>query len=60
MKLRLRLVMKDLRHNRVIKAALALFLMMSILLMAGGLRVTGTMVSSMKGLDEVAMKLDYL
>jgi len=28
--------------------------------MAGGLRVTGTMISSMKGLDEIAMPPDYL
>lgn len=60
MKLRLRLVMKDLRRNRVITVTLAVFLMMSILFMAGGLRVTGTMISSMKGLDEIAMKPDYL
>ena len=60
MKLLIKLVYKDLQRNRVITAALALFLTMSILFMAGGLRVTGTMISSMNGLDEIAKPPDYL
>ena len=38
----------------------AIFLMISTLFMAGGLRVTSTMISSMKGLNEVAIPPDYL
>jgi len=60
MKLLMKLVLKDFQRNRVITFALAVFLLISILFMAGGLRVTGTMISSMKGLDEIAMPPDYL
>ncbi|WP_312653315.1 ABC transporter permease [Proteiniclasticum sp.] len=60
MKLLMKLVHNDLKRNRVITTALALFIMMSVLFMAGGLRVTGTMISSMKGLEEIARPPDYL
>ena len=39
MKLLLNLVRKDFKRNRVITAVLAVFLILSALLMAGGLRV---------------------
>ena len=60
MKLLLNLVNKDFKRNKVITAALAVFLMISTLFMAGGLRVTGTMISSMKGLNERAIPPQYL
>ena len=55
MKLLLNLVRKDFKRNRVITTALAVFLILSALLMAGGLRVAGTMFSSLNGLDELAV-----
>jgi putative ABC transport system permease protein len=60
MKLLLNLVRKDLSRNRVIAIALASFLVLSALLMAGGLRVAGTMISSMNGLNEIALPPEYL
>ena len=60
MKLLLQLVCKDFQRNRIITAALAVFLIISALFMAGGLRVTGTMMSSMKGLSTQAVSPDYL
>lgn len=60
MKLLLKLVRKDIKRNRVITTALAVFLILSALMMAGGLRVTGTMISSLNGLDELAVPPDYL
>lgn len=60
MKLLLNLVRKDFNRNRVITTALAVFLILSALLMAGGLRVTGTMKSSLDGLNELAVPPDYL
>ncbi|HPF19623.1 MAG TPA: hypothetical protein PLY08_08650 [Bacillota bacterium] len=60
MKLLLQLVCKDFRRNRIITAALAVFLVISALFMAGGLRTTGTMMSSMKGLSTQAVSPDYL
>ncbi|MBI4856267.1 MAG: FtsX-like permease family protein [Acetobacterium woodii] len=60
MKLLLNLVRKDFKRNRVITTALAVFLILSALLMAGGLRVAGTMFSSLNGLDELAMPPEYL
>ena len=56
----LNLVRKDIKRNKVITAALAAFLILSALMMAGGLRVTGTMISSLNGLDELAVPPDYL
>ena len=60
MRLLLNLVYKDLKKNSVITTALAVFLMISTLFMAGGLRVTGTIISSMKGLNELAIPPQYL
>jgi len=60
MKLLLNLVRKDFKKNRVITTVLALFLVLSALMMACGLRVTGTMISSLNGLNELAMPPDYL
>lgn len=60
MKLLLNLVRKDFKRNRMITAALAAFLILSALLMAGGLRVTGTMISSLNGLNALAVQPEYL
>ena len=60
MKLLLNLVWKDFKRNRVITTALAVFLILSALLMAGGLRVAGTMISSLNGLNELAVPPEYL
>jgi putative ABC transport system permease protein len=60
MKLLLNLVRKDFNRNRVITTALAVFLILSALLMAGGLRVAGTMKSSLDGLNDLALPPDYL
>jgi len=60
MKLLLNLVRKDFKRNRVITSALAVFLILSALMMAGGLRVAGTMISSLNGLNELAVPPDYL
>lgn len=60
MKLLINLVYKDFKRNKVITTALATFLMISTLFMAGGLRVTGTIMSSMKGLNELAIPPQYL
>ncbi len=60
MRLLLNLVWKDFKRNRVITTALAVFLILSALLMAGGLRVAGTMISSLNGLNELAVPPEYL
>ena len=60
MKLLLSLVRKDFEKNKVITTALMVFLIISTLFMAGGLRIAGTMISSMNGLNELAVKTDYL
>ncbi|MBC3889855.1 FtsX-like permease family protein [Acetobacterium paludosum] len=60
MKLLLNLVRKDFKRNKVITTALAVFLILSALLMAGGLRVTGAMISSVKGLTEMAVSPEYI
>jgi putative ABC transport system permease protein len=60
MKLLLKLVQKDFKRNKVITTALAIFLILSAIFMAGGLRVAGIMSSSMKGLNELAVPPDYL
>ncbi|MGV8906613.1 MAG: FtsX-like permease family protein [Acetobacterium sp.] len=60
MKLLLHLVRKDFKRNKVITTALAVFLILSAILMAGGLRVAGTMSSSLKGLDQLAVPPEYL
>ena len=60
MKLFWNLVWNDIRKNRVISIVLLLFMILSALLMAGGLRVMGTMISATSGLNEAAMSPDYL
>jgi putative ABC transport system permease protein len=60
MKILLNLVRKDFKWNRVITTALAVFLVLSALLMAGGLRTAATMVSSLNGLSEKAIPPEYL
>lgn len=60
MKILLNLVRKDFKRNRVITTALAVFLVLSALLMAGGLRTAATMVSSLNGLSEKAIPPEYL
>ena len=60
MKLLLNLVYKDFKRNKVITTALTVFLIISTIFMAGGLRVTGTIISSMKGLNELAIPPQYL
>jgi len=60
MKLLLNLIRKDFKRNRVIITALAVFLIISALFMAGGLRVAGTMISSLNGLNELAVPPEYL
>ena len=60
MNLLLNLVHKDFKRNRVITTTLAVFLIISTIFMAGGLRVTGTIISSMKGLNELAIPPQYL
>ena len=60
MKLFWNLVCNDIRKNRVISIVLLLFMILSALLMAGGLRVMGTMISATSGLNEAAMPPDYL
>lgn len=60
MKLLLNLVRKDFKRNKVITTALAVFLILSAVFMAGGLRVAGTMISSLNGLNELAVTTEYL
>jgi len=60
MKLLLKLVLKDFKINKAITTALSVFLILSAIFMAGGLRITGTMISSLKGLNEIAIPPDYL
>jgi len=60
MKLLIKLVWKDFKRNKVITTALTVFLFLSALLMAGGLRVTGTIISSLNSFNEVAIPPEYL
>lgn len=60
MELLLNLVRKDFKRNKVITTALAAFLILSALLLAGGLRVAGIMKSSLDGLNELAVPPEYL
>ena len=60
MKLLLNLVRKDFKRNRVITIALAVFLLLSAILMAGGLNVAGTIISSLNGLNQLAKPPEYL
>ncbi|WP_019228091.1 FtsX-like permease family protein [Sedimentibacter sp. B4] len=60
MKLLIKLVWKDFKRNKSITTALTVFLFLSALLMAGGLRVTGTIISSLNSFNEVAIPPEYL
>ena len=60
MKLLLNLVRKDFNRNPAITTALTVFLILAALLMAGGLRVAGTMISAYDGLNHKALPPDYL
>jgi putative ABC transport system permease protein len=60
MKLLLKLVWKDFKQNKVITTVLTVFLILSAVLMAGGLRMVGTIMSSLSGLNELAMLPQYL
>ncbi|MDF2987218.1 MAG: transporter permease [Eubacterium sp.] len=60
MKLLLNLVRKDFKRNRVITTALAVFLILSAFFMSGGLRVTGIMISSLNGLNKIAVPPEYV
>lgn len=60
MNLLLNLVRKDFKRSKAITMALAVFLLLSAIFMAGGLRVAGTMFSSLKGFNELAKPPEYL
>lgn len=60
MKLLLNLVKKDFKRNWVITIVLAVFLILSGIFMAGGLRVAVTIISSLNGLNELAVPPEYL
>ncbi|MCL6459668.1 MAG: ABC transporter permease, partial [Gorillibacterium sp.] len=60
MNLLLNLVRKDFKRNKVITTALAVFLILSAIFMAGGLRVAGTVISSLKGFNQLAVPPEYL
>ena len=60
MKLLLDLVCKDFKRNRAITTALAVFLILSAVFMSGGLRVTGIMISSLNGLNKIAVPPEYV
>ena len=60
MKLLLNLVRNDFKRNSVIITALAIFLILSAVFMAGGLRVIGIMLSSLNGLNEIAVPPEYV
>lgn len=60
MKLVWNLVRKDLNKNKVITVSLTAFLFLSSFLMSGGMRITGTMISALSGLNKIAMPPDYV
>ncbi|MCF8019322.1 MAG: ABC transporter permease [Vallitaleaceae bacterium] len=60
MKLLLNLVRKDFKKNKVMTLSLTVFLILSALMLAGGLRITGTLVSSLNGLNDIALPPHYL
>lgn len=60
MKLLLNLVRKDFKRNRIITTALAVFLVLSAFFMCGGLRVTGIMISSLNGMNQIAVPPEYV
>ncbi len=60
MMLLLTLVRKDIKRNRAITAALVIFLILSAVFMAGGLRITGILISSLNSFNKIAMPPDYV
>lgn len=60
MRLLLNLVRKDFEKNRSVTIALLIFLLLSALMMAVGLRVAGTMMAADDGLNQKAIPPDYL
>ena len=60
MDLLLNLVRKDFKRNRVITIALTVFLLLSAFFMTSGLRITGIMISSLNGLNKVALPPEYV
>lgn len=60
MNLLLNLVRKDFKRSKIITIALTVFLLLSAVFMAGGLRVAGTLMSSLKGFNQLAQPPDYL
>ena len=60
MQLLFKLIRKDFTRNKVVTIVLVMFLVLSSLLLASGLQVTGTMISSMRGLNQLAQPPDYL
>ncbi|PKM66496.1 MAG: ABC transporter permease [Firmicutes bacterium HGW-Firmicutes-2] len=60
MKFLLNLVRKDFKKNKVMTLSLAVFLTLSALMLAGGLRITGTLISSLNGLNDIAVPPQYL
>ncbi|MDP2842742.1 MAG: hypothetical protein Q8O06_03755 [Acetobacterium sp.] len=60
MKLLINLVRKDFKRNPAITTALVVFLILAALLMAGGLRVAGTMISAYDQLNQKAIPPEYL
>ena len=60
MKLLLHVVRRDLKRNSVITTAMVMFLVLAAVFMAGGLRVTGIMISSLNGLNKIAIPPEYV
>lgn len=60
MKLLFNLVRKDFKRNRIITTALAVFMILSAVFMSGGLRITGIMISSLNGLNKLAVPPEYV
>lgn len=59
MKLLWNLIYNDIRKNKIMSIVLTLFLLLSAILMAGGLRVIGIMLSATSGLDQLAVPPDF-
>lgn len=59
-KLLMHVILRDLKRNSVITTAMAMFLILAAVFMAGGLRVTGIMISSLNGLNKIAIPPEYV
>lgn len=60
MKLLMHLVRKDFKKNRIISIALLIFMILSAVFMLGGLRIVGIMISSINGLNKIAVPPEYV